>query len=1014
MNAPAGPSAKASTDTDSFSSVPSDKNTAKYMFVTKGIAETSNGGAYSCASSPLYTMYRIWVSPPLAAQTITGSQANYYFAIGETESNAQMNLYMRWFCYVWRSGSGNVKTLIVPTSCGTEHGTSQCGCVVTATGASGDYTLTAGDRIVVEGWFDLRNTKSVSYTATGYYDGTVDPIEATTATNDASYFQCPQTLALQGVTLTKLADARLLKAATLTKTADSRLKKATTLTLTADAKLGGGTSYTIQKLADARLLKAFTLTELADARLKKAFTLTKLADARLKKAATLTELADARLKKGITLTKLADARLKKTQALSLLADAKLVYTYTITKFADARLKKTQTLTLHANATLGEGAPVTKLRLVREESFYIGSTDVSMAVLSANIDHTFGTAIATGNIVFKRALVDTLGATPVDGASVDVWRNYTIGSTGYYQHCFSGWIKSFETGKGRYTLYVEDKLVRATKYILNESFTGDVVDILYTIIHDRCGLFADISGEEPGASATVTGFNCVQRTAYDSLQALCNAIGWQMYYDPNTDTVRCKPVGVAETGFLNGYNYRSLVPIAASDDGTLTEYQVTLAVRSGTSSNVPGTVYTNGHCLNWPYDVKFTDLYGKDLPFYRVSYDANVANIMIKIPEILASDGTSFYIYYGNTSAIDRSDQAATYTFYDDFTGTTIDTVKWENHGLTVSGGVATVHKNTYAISRTRFDAGLLCEFRVNATSTPGANTQKYGFFSPASSAMIDAAGVAWDQSTTLTFETWNDEVGESHNYGAAGAYLGAYHTFRSIWRAQQVAYDIDSVGVYSVSDISYIPAKCYLLLWHNGGTDPNSLVDWVRAYKFADDQPVIGTGSAEEPAPAVTNIQLSTNDNVPAIPQWNQDAAQLFNDVTVIGGDAGPTVYQVEDPDSIAAYGRRSTSITRSDLTTVADIEAYGDAYLAWYKDPIDQANCRVRQSPLTFFWLSQLADLHDYVNGSTMTDLTVVRWTLKWPERYDEVQLGKLLTLTSDYLKLLEARLKKVESGGL
>ena len=191
VNASVGPTAKASTDTDSFPTVPADKNTPKVMYGTKGAAQTSVAGAYVAAT--LKTMVRIFVGPALAAQTLTGSQAGYKVATTIKESSTSMNLYHRAFVYVWRSGSGNVKTIVVPTSCGTEHGTTARGCVITATGASGDFSILSGDRIVVEEWFDIRDT-TTSYTGTLYYDGPTDPVDGTANTNSASYFLCPQTL----------------------------------------------------------------------------------------------------------------------------------------------------------------------------------------------------------------------------------------------------------------------------------------------------------------------------------------------------------------------------------------------------------------------------------------------------------------------------------------------------------------------------------------------------------------------------------------------------------------------------------------------------------------------------------------------------------------------------------------------------------------------------------------------------------------------------------------------------
>src|SRR3989304_3304775 len=192
-NAAAGPTAKASTDTDSFTSVPADKNTAKDMTVAKGTAQTSVAGAYTTTATPRYTMIRMFVSPPLAAQTLTASDT-YTIGVGQRESNANMNLYFRFFVYIWRSGSGNVKTILVPTSDPTEEGTAETGCVHNYTGATGNYSILENDRIVCEVWADIRNTKNVSYTATLYYDGTTDVLEATATSDAASYMSFTQTL----------------------------------------------------------------------------------------------------------------------------------------------------------------------------------------------------------------------------------------------------------------------------------------------------------------------------------------------------------------------------------------------------------------------------------------------------------------------------------------------------------------------------------------------------------------------------------------------------------------------------------------------------------------------------------------------------------------------------------------------------------------------------------------------------------------------------------------------------
>lgn len=206
-NASTGPTGKASTDTDDFPSVPSDKNTAKDMTPAKGSAQVSVTGNYNNAGVAKKTFCRIFVGPALAAQTLTGGQANYKVGVAIKESNGLMNLVHRVFVYVWRSGSGNVKTIIIPTE-HIEHTTAELGCLVTATGAATDFSILDNDRIVVEIWWNLNNTRSAAYDATDYYEGATDVIDATATSDAAGFFECPQTL--------NLAPATYYKSATIT------------------------------------------------------------------------------------------------------------------------------------------------------------------------------------------------------------------------------------------------------------------------------------------------------------------------------------------------------------------------------------------------------------------------------------------------------------------------------------------------------------------------------------------------------------------------------------------------------------------------------------------------------------------------------------------------------------------------------------------------------------------------------------------------------------------------------
>ncbi len=266
-NAAAGPTAKASTDADNWSGTPSDKNTCKNMTFAKASSQISVAASpLNSPSTPLYCFHRMFASPALKAQTLTGGQANYTCAIGAEESATNMNLYMRMFVYVWRSGSGNVKTIVAPTSHGTETTGAERGWVWTATGASGDFSILANDRIICEIWDDVRNNRSTNYTATIYLEGATDPVNNTSTSDAASYFEIPQDLltsdgaqALSGsITLRKSASKATSSSITARKSSSKFLRTSITVR-NRGTKFERG-SVTVRGKGSKALTSSFTVT----------------------------------------------------------------------------------------------------------------------------------------------------------------------------------------------------------------------------------------------------------------------------------------------------------------------------------------------------------------------------------------------------------------------------------------------------------------------------------------------------------------------------------------------------------------------------------------------------------------------------------------------------------------------------------------------------------------------------------------------------------------------------------
>jgi hypothetical protein len=93
------------------------------------------------------------------------------------------------------------------------------------------------------------------------------------------------------------------------------------------------------------------------------------------------------------------------------------------------------------------------------------------------------------------------------------------------------------------------------------------------------------------------------------------------------------------------------------------------------------VRLNNHAKSDFSDVRFTASDGiTQLSYWTESVVNGDANFWVKIPDNLNSTGTTIYMYYGNPSATSSSSGTATFPFFDDFLGTSLNTSKWTTYG----------------------------------------------------------------------------------------------------------------------------------------------------------------------------------------------------------------------------------------------------------------------------------------------------------------------------------------------
>lgn len=175
--------------------------TLRSMDGTPGSSQTSASlaTAASTLTSGNTNLFRMFVSPPLAAQTIAASQT-ITMSVGGSESNGASNMFTAGSlrAYFWRPGTGAVVTGQWNDSGSTafqpvlnEPGGSQTHCTGTMSSTL-ERTLQNGDVLVVELYSRQAQAMAVSYTNTVFYDGTTEG----STTSIAAYIDCGVDLAI--------------------------------------------------------------------------------------------------------------------------------------------------------------------------------------------------------------------------------------------------------------------------------------------------------------------------------------------------------------------------------------------------------------------------------------------------------------------------------------------------------------------------------------------------------------------------------------------------------------------------------------------------------------------------------------------------------------------------------------------------------------------------------------------------------------------------------------------------
>ena len=299
------------------------------------------------------------------------------------------------------------------------------------------------------------------------------------------------------------------------------------------------------------------------------------------------------------------------------------------------------------------------------------------------------------------------------------------------------------------------------------------------------------------------------------------------------------------GFLAGWTYRKKITIAGAT-GAGTNYQVLLLI--GESSGASGyNFHLEGKSANFPSgkdaggDLRFTASDGTTLlDFWIESVSGTTPNRLAKTwVEVSANLGSNkdIYCYWGNSGASNASNGVNTFLFFDDFSGSSLDTNKWTVLKGTPSVGNGTLTLLNAAIkSNDTFGVSIASRSYLRLPSARGS-TDDYGGehgFSATEGATIRA--VIHSYVPTAWYATVDNLAGSSMGVG----YDTSFH-IHEIKRtsAGSNQFRIDNVGIDKTRSDT-LPA--YLDGYPNIGLE----CDWHLIRKFNDTEPTFSSAGALE------------------------------------------------------------------------------------------------------------------------------------------------------------------------
>jgi type II secretory pathway pseudopilin PulG len=283
---------------------------------------------------------------------------------------------------------------------------------------------------------------------------------------------------------------------------------------------------------------------------------------------------------------------------------------------------------------------------------------------------------------------------------------------------------------------------------------------------------------------------------------------------------------SKSGLL-GYSKRKSVTITSS--ANLTDYQVKLTVP-----------YDSDMQADFD-DLRFANSDDTVLPYW-IESKVNSSSAVVWIKTNLTSGNNNIYMYYENSAAVSASSGNDTFSFFDGFDGSAVDTTKWndQSSGLAVvSGGILSMVSNVDSFralqTKTSFSSGYSLIFRVKSLHTATEYWERMYLTGGTE------IGIDYSRYSNMQYYIWDGTLYSTPIIGWSA----------NTWGRQEIRLNSSNVnflvnGGNTVTMSSGYTSTPKSLLLVTSGNGAAIYFDWMLVRKYVANEPtILGWGNEE-------------------------------------------------------------------------------------------------------------------------------------------------------------------------